>query len=125
MAPHIEAGLRAAAGTPALRPVDTEVEVAPGIRAVPAPGHTPGHFAVAVESRGERLLLLGDAITIPQQMAEDAWHSMGDVDAARAERTRQELWRQLAETGTTGVGAHFPELRNGRVVSGEWSPGPS
>ncbi|SEA48889.1 Glyoxylase, beta-lactamase superfamily II [Leifsonia sp. 21MFCrub1.1] len=121
MAPHIEAGFRAAEGTPALRPVETDVVVAPGVRAVPAPGHTPGHLAVVAESGGERLLLLGDSITIPQQMAEDGWRSMGDVDAAIAERTRQALWAQLAEPGTTGVGAHFPELRSGRVVAGEWS----
>ena len=122
MAPYIRTGLRARAGTPTLRPVDTEVCVAPGVRAVPAPGHTPGHLAVVVESRGERLILLGDAITIPQQMAEGGWRSLGDVDAARAEQSRRELWALLSAPGATGVGAHFPELRNGRVVSGEWSP---
>src|SRR6478752_10138077 len=53
MAPHIEAGLRAYAGTSVLRPVESEAVVAPGVRAVPAPGHTPGHRAVVVESRGE------------------------------------------------------------------------
>ncbi|MFF9565026.1 MBL fold metallo-hydrolase [Leifsonia sp. NPDC014704] len=122
MAPHIRAGFRALGGTLTLQPVDTEVVVMPGVRAVPAPGHTPGHLAVVVESRGERLLLLGDAITIPQQLAEEGWHSLGDVDAARAERTRQGLWERLVEPGTTGVGAHFPELRSGRLVGGEWSP---
>lgn len=122
LAPHIQAGFRALAGTPRLRPIDRETEVAPGIRLVPAPGHTPGSLTVLVESRDERLILLGDTITIPDQLAEPDWHSMGDVDAELAERSRRALWRLLAEPGSTGVGAHFPELRPGRVADGRWRP---
>lgn len=122
MAPHIAAGLRALAGTPCLQPIDHERDVAPGIRLLPAPGHTPGSLAVVVESSDgdERMVLLGDTITVPGQLAEPDWHSMGDVDAELAERTRRELWRLLAAPGTTGVGAHFPELQPGRVVEGRW-----
>lgn len=120
MAPHIEAGFRALAGTPALVPLTVDAEVAAGVTAVLAPGHTPGHLAVSLESDGERLLLLGDAITHPGQLSEPGWHSMGDVDAALAERTRQALCARIAEPGATGVGAHFPELRPGRIVDGSW-----
>jgi hypothetical protein len=42
---------------------------------------------------------------------------MGDVVPAVAERTRERLWQDLADGRTTGVGAHFPELRRGRVTS--------
>lgn len=121
VAPHIEAGFRALAGTPRLRPLTDDADIAPGVRALLAPGHTPGHLAVELSSRGERLLLLGDAITTPEQMAEAGWHSFGDVDAALAERSRRALWAQLQE-GALGVGAHFPELRAGRVVDGRWQP---
>lgn len=120
MAPHIAAGFRALAGTPRLHPVDHERDIAPGIRLLPAPGHTRGSLAVVVESRGERLVLLGDTITVPAQLAQPDWHSMGDVDAGLAERSRLALWQLLAEPGTTGVGAHFPELQPGRVVDGRW-----
>lgn len=34
----------------------------PGIRAIPAPGHTPGHTLYMIESAGERLLIWGDTI---------------------------------------------------------------
>ena len=44
-------------------------------------------------------------------------HSMGDVDPELAARTRERLWRELADGRTIGVGAHFPELRPGRVAS--------
>ena len=32
--------------------IDRETEIIPGIRAVPAPGHTPGHIAVVISSGG-------------------------------------------------------------------------
>jgi hypothetical protein len=43
---------------------------------------------VLITSGRERALLLGDAITCPVQLDEPAWHSMGDLDVALADRTR-------------------------------------
>lgn len=86
---------------------------------IPAPGHTPGHLAVSVTSENERMLLLGDAITCPIQFARPAWHSIGDVDVGTADRSRRYLWRELQRPGTFGVGAHFPDLRPGRVYPGQ------
>ncbi len=40
------------------------------------------------------------------------------VDPDLAGRTRERLWRELEADRTTGVGAHFPELRFGRVLRG-------
>jgi hypothetical protein len=68
------------------------------------------------------VILLGDAITAPEQLAEPGWHSMGDVDARLAEQTRRALCDLLATPGTTGVGAHFPELRFGAMQEGRWRP---
>jgi glyoxylase-like metal-dependent hydrolase (beta-lactamase superfamily II) len=115
MRPHIRDGLRA---HPRLRPIEGDTSVAPGITAVPAPGHTPGHLCLVVSSGQERALLLGDAITCPVQLDEPSWHSIGDVDPALADRTRQRLWRELEGERTLGAGAHFPELRFGRVLPG-------
>jgi glyoxylase-like metal-dependent hydrolase (beta-lactamase superfamily II) len=102
------------------RALTDDATVAPGVTAVLAPGHTPGHLCVSLASGQDRLLLLGDAITCPIQLAEPTWHSYGDVDAAVAEQTRRRLWSELEHTA--GVGAHFPALATGRVVPpGEWS----
>jgi glyoxylase-like metal-dependent hydrolase (beta-lactamase superfamily II) len=117
MRPHIRDGLRAHSGR--VRPVTTETAVAPGVTAVPAPGHTPGHLCVVLASGAERALLLGDAITCPVQLDEPTWHSIGDVDPALADRTRERLWRELEGERTLGAGAHFPELRFGRVLATE------
>ncbi|MGY1815350.1 MBL fold metallo-hydrolase [Blastococcus sp. SYSU D00820] len=118
MAGHVRTGFRRWAGTDRLRPLADDAAVAPGVAAVLTPGHTPGSLSVSVTAGQERLLLLGDAITCPVQLAEPGWRSMGDVDPVRADRTRRELWRQLAEPGTSGVGAHFPRLAEGRVAAG-------
>jgi glyoxylase-like metal-dependent hydrolase (beta-lactamase superfamily II) len=97
---------------------DEDSTVAPGVTALLAPGHTPGHLCLVLSSGTERALLLGDAITCPVQLDEPTWHSIGDVDPALADRTRERLWRELENEHSIGVGAHFPELRYGRVLPG-------
>jgi glyoxylase-like metal-dependent hydrolase (beta-lactamase superfamily II) len=118
MADHIRAGLRSPAHSARMRPIDHDTTVAPGITAVLAPGHTPGHMCVVIASGQDRALLLGDAVTCPLQLDEPTWHSVADVDPALADRTRERLWRELEDDRTTGVGAHFPELQFGRVLPG-------
>jgi glyoxylase-like metal-dependent hydrolase (beta-lactamase superfamily II) len=115
---HVRQGFRVHAGDARLRPIDRDTRVAPGITAIQAPGHTPGHLCVVAASDGQRALLLGDAITCPVQLDEAAWHSIGDVDPALADRTRERLWRELEGEDITGAGAHFPELEFGRVLRG-------
>jgi glyoxylase-like metal-dependent hydrolase (beta-lactamase superfamily II) len=113
---HAYEGFRGHAGHARLRPIDRDTTVAPGVTAVQAPGHTPGHLCVVVASGGHRAILLGDAVTCPVQLDEPTWHSIGDVDPDLANRTRERLWRELEGGYTTGAGAHFPELRFGRVL---------
>lgn len=118
MALHIREGFRTPAHASRIGLIDQDTTVAPGITALLTPGHTPGHICVVVSSGRERALLLGDAITCPIQLDEPTWHSIGDVDPALADRTREHLWRELEDEYTIGVGAHFPELQFGRVLSG-------
>jgi glyoxylase-like metal-dependent hydrolase (beta-lactamase superfamily II) len=115
---HIRAGFLAPDTSGRLRPVDEDTTVAPGVDVLLAPGHTPGHMCVVVSSGPYRALLLGDSITCPVQLDEPSWNSMSDVDPALARRTRERLWRELEDGRTTGAGAHFPELRFGRVLPG-------
>jgi glyoxylase-like metal-dependent hydrolase (beta-lactamase superfamily II) len=115
---HVAQGMRTHAGQERLRPLGHDTTVAPGITAILTPGHTPGHLCVVVSSAGRRALLLGDAVTCPVQLDEPTWHSMGDVDPALADRTRERLWRELEGEQVTATGAHFPELKFGRVLQG-------
>ena len=48
-------------------PVDGELELLPGIRLVPAPGHTPGTQVVVVETGGRPVVVAGDlAVTFDE-----------------------------------------------------------
>lgn len=118
MAGHIREGFRDPGHASRLRPIDRDTTVAAGITALPAPGHTPGHLCLVVSSGQRRALLLGDAVTCPVQLDEPTWHSMADVDPGLATRTRERLWRELEDGDTLAAGAHFPELRFGRVLAG-------
>jgi len=39
-----------------------EVELLPGVRLVPTPGHTPGHQSLVVEGMAGRTVLIGQAV---------------------------------------------------------------
>ncbi|MBI4943694.1 MAG: N-acyl homoserine lactonase family protein [Actinobacteria bacterium] len=41
-------------------PVDGELELLPGVRLVPAPGHTPGSQVVVIETAGRPVVVAGD-----------------------------------------------------------------
>ena len=92
--------------------------MAPGITTLAAPGHTPGHMAIVLSSGDERALLLGDAVTCPIQLEEPDWQAISDMDRDLAARTRQRFYDELEGTGVRMVGAHFPDLRMGRVLTG-------
>ncbi|MFE6613356.1 MBL fold metallo-hydrolase [Amycolatopsis sp. NPDC057786] len=95
------------------------VDVAPGVRLVPTPGHTPGHVAVRLASGGETALITGDSLHHPVQIPRPDIGSCVDIDPARAEATRRSLLASLADTGTLVLGTHFPPPTAGQVVSTE------
>ncbi|MGH4031696.1 MBL fold metallo-hydrolase [Actinomycetota bacterium Odt1-20B] len=91
--------------------------IAPGLRLISTPGHTPGHIAVELTSRGERALITGDCIHHPVQLAEPAIGACVDIDAARAHASRRELLDSLADTDTLLLGTHFAPPTAGRVIT--------
>jgi glyoxylase-like metal-dependent hydrolase (beta-lactamase superfamily II) len=120
MADHIRHGLRARAESgDGLSLLAQDTAIAPGVNATMTPGHTPGHLSVIVSSRGQRALLLGDAIVCPVQLDEPTWRSMGDLDPELAQKVRERLFRELEDPETLGAGAHFPELQFGRVLAAQ------
>ena len=114
--PHERAGIEAHELGGRLRLLTREVEIAPGIVAIPAPGHTPGHTVYAIVDGHERALLLGDAMYCPQQLSELDWAAVVDVDPVLARRTREALARDLEAHDAPGIGCHFPGLHAARVL---------
>jgi glyoxylase-like metal-dependent hydrolase (beta-lactamase superfamily II) len=87
-----------------LDPTDGDVEIAPGVHAIDAPGHTPGHLAVIV---GDALLWSGDAFVHPSNVPHPEWISAADMDPEGSERTRRELARRSADEGLLLAGTHM------------------
>ena len=84
-------------------------EIVPGIRAVKAYGHTPGHTAYAVESNGAKLLIWGDIVHAHAvQFARPEVAIEFDVDPVQAVATRKSLMYSLAASGTLVAGMHLP-----------------
>lgn len=101
-------------------------EVWPGLRVVHAPGHTPGHRSVVLEAGDESLLLTGDLLHIPVQVARPDHASNHDEDPEEAARSRVRLVGEAASGGWRVAVAHFARPF-GRVGPGGWvgDPEPS
>ena len=87
--------------------VDGEAEVAPGVFVLPAPGHTPGHVAVVVQSRGEELLYVSDSFLHPIHLEHPDWHPIFDVDPAGALGSKRMLCERAAANHSLVAAYHF------------------
>jgi len=104
MKPYVEAGR--------LKPFSGATRLVPGINAIPAYGHTPGHTLYVVESEGQKLVLWGDllhvaAVQFPQPTA--MWTEF-DSEAAMPQRLRH--FADAAKQGYYVAPAHvaFPGI---------------
>ncbi|MFG2653388.1 MBL fold metallo-hydrolase [Streptomyces sp. NPDC048436] len=93
------------------------IEAAPGVRLLPTPGHTPGHVAVELTSRGERALITGDCVHHPVQLAHPAIGACVDIDPRQSEASRRALLGSVADTDTLLLGTHFAPPTAGRVIT--------
>ncbi len=83
-------------------------EVAPGITAIGAPGHTPGHTAFAVQSGSGKLLVQSDVTNIPALFVRNPdWHVAFDNDPVVAQATRHKFYDMAAAEKTPVAGYHF------------------
>ena len=82
-----------------VRPVDGEADLAPGIRAIPAFGHTQGHTAHLISSGGSQLLVTADATNIQTLFVKNPeWQAAFDHVPDLAVQTRKKLFdRAIAE----------------------------
>jgi glyoxylase-like metal-dependent hydrolase (beta-lactamase superfamily II) len=82
-----------------IKPVDGEAELAPGIRAIPAHGHTQGHTAHLISSGNAQLLATADATNIQTLFVKNpTWQAAFDHVPDLAVETRRKLFdRALAD----------------------------
>ena len=97
-----------------LQIVESDAEVAPGVRLVRAPGHTPGHCAVLVDGSNHPLLFLADAFALSAHIEHPEWTSSFDLDAAQTVQTRRALLDRAASDRFRVIHYHVPGV--GRIV---------
>lgn len=122
-----EAAARARRCLPPIRDrltlIEQDEEILPGIQAVFAPGHTPGHIALLLESDGAQLLHLADAVHQPIQVVYPHWSPVFDMQHHISPVTRRNVLLRAAETGALVLAYHFPFPGLGHVTgaNGAWS----
>jgi glyoxylase-like metal-dependent hydrolase (beta-lactamase superfamily II) len=96
--------------------IDHEREIVPGISAISAPGHTPGHMAISIASGGEYLLCLGDAMLHPIHVEEPDWHALTDFSPEKTIASRYRLLTFARDMKALVSGFHFPFPGLGRIA---------
>ena len=92
-------------------------EIAPGIRAIAAHGHTPGHSVFHVTSGDEQLFVMADTSSRPDLFLRNPhWHSVFDMDGPMASETRKRLFGRIADERARFTAYHFNFPSNGYVT---------
>lgn len=84
-------------------------EVVPGISAIAAFGHSPGHLIFRVDSDGQALILTADTANhhvLSLQRPE--WEVRFDMDKAAAAATRKKVFDMIATDRLAFIGYHMP-----------------
>ena len=108
-----------------LRPDDHEV--VKGVHVIHTPGHTPGHRSVVLTDGSKTLLLTGDLLHLPIQVAHPDWASSHDQDSELGSETRTAILNRALEKDWGLAVSHFARpfgtvLRSGRAQT--WGPLP-
>lgn len=98
------------------KPFDGETKLIPGVRAMPAPGHTPGHTLYVIESGGERMLAWGDLMHVaalqfplPSATFETEWST------TKSAQQRQTVFADVASHGDYVAAAHVASPGIGKL----------
>ncbi|MDR2633961.1 MAG: MBL fold metallo-hydrolase [Treponema sp.] len=96
--------------------IEAAEELLPGVRAVAAFGHTPGHTLYQVESQGQKLLIWGDLMHVQDiQFPLPAVSVSYDTDPQAAGAVRKQVLAYAAENRIPVAGMHLRYPAVGRV----------
>ncbi len=98
------------------KPFDGSGELVPGIRAVSTYGHTKGHTMYVVESKGQKLAVLGDLMHVAAvQFVQPSVTIQFDTDSKMAAVQRKKVYADGAKHGFWLAVAHLPFPGVGRI----------
>jgi glyoxylase-like metal-dependent hydrolase (beta-lactamase superfamily II) len=102
--------------------VHPETEIAPGITALAAFGHSPGQLALEIVSGGERLLFVADAVVLPLHFEFPETIGVTDHVPSEVVATRIKLLEKAAREESLLSTSHFqfPGLGYAVPQGGRW-----
>ncbi len=103
--PYVQAGK--------FKAIESNGELVPGVSAMAEHGHTPGHTVYVVESKGQKLVLIGDLIHVAAVQMDNPQVTIAfDSDEKAAAASRKQVFDDAAKKGYLIGGAHlqFPGL---------------
>ena len=84
-------------------------DVLPGVRSIPAFGHTPGHTAFAIEGGSHKVMFWADNTNIAALFVRHPdWSAVFDMDADAARATRRKLAEMAIDADMLVAGYHLP-----------------
>ena len=115
-----ESGLYAESVLPVIQSGQAEIvemdhQIEDGIWFEPTPGHTAGHVAIHLQSRGEHAVMWGDLLHSPAQCAFPHWSYARDVDAAQSVASRRRVLEACCADDHLVLTGHFPSPSIGRI----------
>jgi glyoxylase-like metal-dependent hydrolase (beta-lactamase superfamily II) len=99
-----------------LRPVSGAAQIAPGMTALPLPGHTPGHAGYRLVSGDAQMVHVGDIVHAQAlQLADPEISVAFDLDGDMARAARKRLLDEVATDGILCTGGHFIQPKLARI----------
>jgi glyoxylase-like metal-dependent hydrolase (beta-lactamase superfamily II) len=94
-------------------PIDHDGVLVPGISSYATPGHTPGHTSYLIESKGQKMIVLGDLVHVASvQFPKPAVEQQYDSDPKAGAAQRVKIYAEAAVGNYWVAGAHlsFPGI---------------
>jgi glyoxylase-like metal-dependent hydrolase (beta-lactamase superfamily II) len=95
--------------------IDSDTEIAPGVTVLPAPGESPGHVVVRIDTGATPVYILGDLVHHGVEVAHPTWNPP-HADHEPLLASRERLYPLLADEGAHALYAHEPFPSWGRIV---------
>jgi glyoxylase-like metal-dependent hydrolase (beta-lactamase superfamily II) len=96
---------------------EMDKEVVPGLTAVAAPGHTPGHTAYMLSSGNGRLMIMSDITNHPALFVRNPdWSAVFDMDGDQARATRRRMLDMAASERAQVAFYHAPFPATGHIA---------